>query len=156
MELEGTTTGIVVGEGIDIHLTQFLSPISEELMQEATFVPCCPVGLSHFAKWGLEVIAHVGHVVVVGHSSGLCLCHRVFGVVGIRASMIHIVTGEVGTRAQLADGERFHFFATHVDASMIGGHHATPQFTGEVGVGEVFRLHLCVLVLAQGFCGDNR
>ena len=38
---------------------------------------------------------------------------------------------------------------------MVGGHHATSQFASEVGVGEVFRIHLCVLVLAQCFGSDD-
>ena len=45
--------------------------------------------------------------------------------------------------------------AAHVDAAVVGGHHAATEFAGEVGVGEVFRLHVGVLVLAEGFGGDD-
>ena len=98
-ELEGTATGIVLREGVNVHLTELLTPVGEELMEPAAFVPCCPVGLSHLAEGCLKVVGDMGHVVVVGHAGGLCFCHRVLGVVGVRTSMIHIVTGEVAAGA---------------------------------------------------------
>ena len=94
-ELEGAATGIVGGEGVNIHLAEFLAPVGQELVEPAAFVPCRPIGLSHLAEGCLKVVGHQGHVVVVGHVGGLCFGHRVLGVVGVGAAVVHIVARKV-------------------------------------------------------------
>ena len=146
----------MIGERVDIHLTQFSAPLLQEFMQQSALVPADGVRLSHLAENGLEVIAHVRHIVVVGHGTGLCLSHRMKGTIGVRAAMIHVIAGQVGTGTKLTDGQGLHLATAHVDTAVIGLHHAATQFTCQIGIRQILALHLGILIGTKRLGGDDR
>ena len=124
-------------------------------MKEPGRVKSLEVGLSHLAERGLEVVGLQRHVIVVGHRRSLRLRHGVFIAFGIGAAVIHVISRQVGARAEFAYSQGQYFVARDVYSPVISGHHATTQLAGEVGVLQVLGFKARVLVGAESLCGDN-
>ena len=89
--------------------------------------------LSELTEGRLEVVGLHRHVVIVGGWSALHLVEPDLAI-GVRATMIHIVAQKVGTTAEFHDGHRVGILWIQIRPTVIGRHHATAQFTSEVGI----------------------
>ena len=89
--------------------------------------------LSELTEGRLEVVGLHRHVVIVGgwralHLVKPCLAFR------IRATVIHIIAQKVRATAEFHDRHRVGILWIQIRPTVIGRHHATTQFTSEVGI----------------------
>ena len=89
--------------------------------------------LAELTKRRLEVIGLHGHVVVV---RGRCALHLVEPclAIRIRTTMIHIIAQEIGAAAEFHDGHGVGILRIDKRPAVVGCHHASTQFTSEIGI----------------------
>ena len=112
------------------------------------------IGLAKLAERSLEVVVLQGHVVVVGGLGTLVFLQGVEHTIGVGASMIHIIAQQVAATAQFHQCHSVGIFGIDVGTTVIGRHHPSAEFTGEVGI-VVVALGDGFFLFAQLFGGDS-
>ena len=115
-----------------LHRSKQIAPVVHEQMQFPQHV-VVRILLSELTEGRLEVVGLHRHVVIVGGWSALHLVEPDLAI-GVRATMIHIVAQKVGATAEFHDGHRVGILRIQIRPTVIGRHHATAQFAGEVGI----------------------
>ena len=110
--------------------------------------------LTKFAKWSLEIVGLDRHIVVIGGYRTLHLVEPRVSI-GIGSTMIHVVSQQIRSAAQLDQSHRIGIFRIEIRTAMISGHHAASQFTREIGI-EFFALIEFLALFAELFGSNSR
>ena len=94
-----------------------------------------------------EIIGLHRQVVVVGGRRALGLVEVSQFAVGVRSSVIHVVSQKVAAASQFDDSHGISVFGIKEDAAVVGSHHSSAKFAGEVGVFPFVVVVSCGLVL---------
>ena len=120
--------------------------------------------LSEFTQWRLEIIRLYRHIIIIGSLSALIFIqisrttivqitrhHRS----RIGSAMIHIISQQIASATQLDDSQRICIFRINIRTTMIGSHHTSTQFAGEIRIGFIPLVDFLFL-FAQLFGGNRR
>ena len=120
--------------------------------------------LSELAQRSLEIIRLYRHIIIIGSLSALIFIqinrttivqitrhHRS----RISSAMIHIISQQIASATQLDDSQRICIFRINIRTAMIGSHHTSTQFAGEIRIGFIPLVNLRLL-FAKLFGSDSR
>ena len=146
-----------------LHRSQYFCIIMHKEMQFAEH-EIMRILLSEFSQWRLEIIRLYRHIIIIGSLSALIFIqinrttivqitrhHRS----RIGSAMIHIISQQIASATQLDDSQRIRIFRINIRTAMIGSHHTSTQFAGEIRIGFIPLVNLRLL-FAKLFGSDSR
>ena len=146
-----------------LHRSQYFCIIMHKEMQFAEH-EIMRILLSEFTQWRLEIIRLYRHIIIIGSLSALIFIqinrttivqitrhHRR----RIGSAMIHIISQQIASATQLDDSQRICIFRINIRTAMIGSHHTSTQFAGEIRIGFIPLVDLRLL-FAKLFGSDCR
>ena len=146
-----------------LHRSQHFCIIMHKEMQFAEH-EIMRILLSELAQRSLEIIRLHRHIIIIGSLSALIFIqinrtaiiqitrhHRS----RIGSAMIHIISKKIASATQLDDSQRIRIFRINIRTAMIGSHHTSTQFAGEIRIGFIPLVDLRLL-FAKLFGGNRR